>query len=71
MVLTDRSVLEEQLATNETRFAGGQVPLPEQWGGFRVIPEELEFWQGRESRLHDRIQFRREAGAWVKRRLSP
>jgi pyridoxamine 5'-phosphate oxidase len=71
MVLTDRSVLEEQLATNETRFAGGQVPLPEHWGGFRVIPEELEFWQGRESRLHDRIQFRREAGAWVKRRLSP
>ena len=71
MVLTDRSVLEEQLATNESRFAGGQVPLPEHWGGFRVIPEELEFWQGRESRLHDRIQFRREAGVWVKRRLSP
>ena len=71
MVLTDRSVLEQQLAANEERFANGTVPLPEHWGGFRIIPEELEFWQGRESRLHDRIQFRREAGAWVKRRLSP
>lgn len=71
MVLTDRSVLEQQLATNEERFASGHVPLPDHWGGFRIIPEEFEFWQGRESRLHDRIQFRREAGAWVKRRLSP
>ncbi|WP_411282230.1 pyridoxamine 5'-phosphate oxidase [Gemmatimonas sp.] len=71
MVLTDRSVLEQQLADNEARFASGNVPLPEHWGGYRIIPEELEFWQGRESRLHDRIQFRREAGAWVKRRLSP
>ena len=71
MVLTDRSALEQQLAANEARFASGDVPLPEHWGGFRIIPEELEFWQGRESRLHDRIQFRREAGAWVKRRLSP
>ena len=71
MVLTDRAVLEAELAANETRFATGHVPLPEHWGGFRIVPEELEFWQGRESRLHDRIQFRREAGAWVKRRLSP
>jgi len=70
-VLTDRSVLEQQLVENEARFASGDVPLPEHWGGFRIIPEEIEFWQGRESRLHDRIQFRREAGAWVKRRLSP
>ena len=71
MVLTDRAVLEQELAANETRFADGLVPLPEHWGGFRIVPEELEFWQGRESRLHDRIQFRREAGVWVKRRLSP
>jgi pyridoxamine 5'-phosphate oxidase len=71
MVLPDRAVLEQQRAANETRFAGGDVPLPEHWGGFRIVPEELEFWQGRESRLHDRIQFRREAGVWVKRRLSP
>lgn len=71
MVLIDRTALEQQLAANDARFAGGQVPLPEHWGGFRIIPEELEFWQGRESRLHDRIQFRRDAGVWVKRRLSP
>jgi pyridoxamine 5'-phosphate oxidase len=70
-VLPSRDVLEQALAHNERRFAHGDVPLPEHWGGFRVVPEEIEFWQGRRSRLHDRIQFRREAGAWVKRRLSP
>lgn len=70
-VLPSREVLEAQLAANEERFADGMVPLPEHWGGFRVVPEEIEFWQGRRSRLHDRIQFRKEAGQWVKRRLSP
>jgi pyridoxamine 5'-phosphate oxidase len=70
-VLASREVLESQLAENEQRFASGTVPLPEHWGGFRVVPEEIEFWQGRSSRLHDRIQFRKEAGQWVRRRLSP
>jgi pyridoxamine 5'-phosphate oxidase len=70
-VLSSREQLEQDLAANEARFADGPVPLPEHWGGFRVVPEEIEFWQGRPSRLHDRIQFRREAGAWVRRRLSP
>jgi pyridoxamine 5'-phosphate oxidase len=70
-VLSSREELERDLEANETRFADGPVPLPEHWGGFRVVPEEIEFWQGRPSRLHDRIQFRREAGAWVRRRLSP
>jgi pyridoxamine 5'-phosphate oxidase len=70
-VLASREVLEAQLAENEQRFAGGPVPLPDHWGGFRVVPEEIEFWQGRPSRLHDRIQFRKEAGRWAKRRLSP
>ncbi|MBL0940068.1 MAG: pyridoxamine 5'-phosphate oxidase [Gemmatimonadaceae bacterium] len=70
-VLPSRDVLEAQLADNATRFADGPVPLPEHWGGFRVVPEEIEFWQGRPSRLHDRMQFRRESGQWVKRRLSP
>jgi pyridoxamine 5'-phosphate oxidase len=57
----------------EERFANvdGNVPLPEHWGGFRIVPEEIEFWQGRASRLHDRIRFRREAGSWVMARLSP
>lgn len=70
-VLESREVLESQMALNEERFRDGAVPLPEHWGGFRVVPEEIEFWQGRRSRLHDRVQFRREAGLWVKRRLSP
>ncbi len=70
-VLASREELESQLAENEQRFASGTVPLPEHWGGFRVVPEEIEFWQGRSSRLHDRTQFRKEAGQWVRRRLSP
>ena len=70
-VLPSRDALEQELAQNEARFADGIVPLPDHWGGFRVIPEEIEFWQGRPSRLHDRLQYRRDAGVWVKRRLSP
>ena len=70
-VLTSREVLEEELTRNEARFADGAVPLPDHWGGFRVVPEEIEFWQGRPSRLHDRIRFHKRAGVWVKQRLSP
>lgn len=69
--LESREVLESELATNEARFGEGPVPLPDHWGGFRVVPEEIEFWQGRPSRLHDRIQFRKQAGVWQRRRLSP
>jgi pyridoxamine 5'-phosphate oxidase len=53
------------------RFDGGDVPLPPYWGGFRVRPDAVEFWQGRENRLHDRVRYRREAGAWRVERLSP
>ena len=70
-VLASRDQLEAELSGITARFSEGPVPLPDHWGGFRVVPEEIEFWQGRPSRLHDRIQFRREAGAWVRRRLSP
>jgi pyridoxamine 5'-phosphate oxidase len=70
-VLPSRAVLEAELAAATTRFADGAVPLPEHWGGFRVVPDEVEFWQGRPSRLHDRIQYRLEGGRWVRRRLSP
>lgn len=69
--LSSRSELESEIATNASRFAEGVVPLPDHWGGFRVVPEEVEFWQGRPSRLHDRIQFRRVAGVWQRQRLSP
>jgi pyridoxamine 5'-phosphate oxidase len=70
-VIASRDVLEADLARNTARFEGVDVPLPDHWGGFRVVPDEIEFWQGRPSRLHDRIQYVREAGAWVRRRLSP
>lgn len=70
-VIASREMLEQQVAEVSARFSDEQVPLPEHWGGFRVIPDEIEFWQGRESRLHDRIAYTRTAGRWVKRRLSP
>ncbi len=70
-VLASRDVLEREVEAMTDRFAEGDVPLPEHWGGFRVLPEEFEFWQGRESRLHDRIAYVRESGRWTHRRLSP
>lgn len=70
-VLPSREQLEAQLSENAQRFGDGPVPLPDHWGGYRVVPEEIEFWQGRRSRLHDRIQFRKEGGVWTRRRLSP
>ncbi|HVL65218.1 MAG TPA: pyridoxine 5'-phosphate oxidase C-terminal domain-containing protein, partial [Actinomycetota bacterium] len=55
----------------EAEYSGKEVPLPPFWGGFRLIPDAIEFWQGRPSRLHDRIRFTREAGAWRTERLAP
>ena len=71
-VISSRSLLEQQWDALRRRFVEGRVPLPEGWGGFRVTPSELEFWQGRENRLHDRFRYRRDAGGpWVIERLAP
>ena len=71
-VLADRDALDRLVAEAEERFAGGDVPRPPFWGGFGVVPETIEFWQGRRSRLHDRLRYRRgPEGAWLVERLAP
>jgi pyridoxamine 5'-phosphate oxidase len=55
----------------ERRFAGGDVPVPDFWGGLRLAPETVEFWQGRPDRLHDRLRFRQDADGWHVERLAP
>jgi pyridoxamine 5'-phosphate oxidase len=72
-VLPDRAALERHVADVEARFGGADIPRPPDWGGFLVTPEIVEFWQGRPSRLHDRLRYRRDAttGTWVIERLAP
>ena len=71
-VIPSRQWLEERFADVRTRFAGASVPRPETWGGLRLIPHSVEFWQGRPSRLHDRLRYTRDdAGGWRLERLSP
>lgn len=71
-VITGRDFLENRQQTLEDQFAGQEVPLPEHWGGFALIPEMIEFWQGRPSRLHDRIRFTlNEQQEWIIERLAP
>ena len=70
--ITSRAELERLEAELQARFGDGPVPLPEYWGGYRVVPHAIEFWQGRPSRLHDRLLYTRsEQGEWTIRRLSP
>ncbi len=71
-VITSRSILEVKLAKMKQKFKEGKIPLPDNWGGFRVIPDSIEFWQGRPNRLHDRILFKLKADhQWEISRLSP
>ena len=71
-IVPGRKALEEAMKAVEQKYAGQPVPLPPYWGGYRVTPETVEFWQGRRSRLHDRLRYRRGAdGSWTVERLSP
>jgi pyridoxamine 5'-phosphate oxidase len=71
-VVPDRAAVEAGLAAARERFGDdGDVPAPPHWGGLRVVPETVEFWQGRSNRLHDRLRYRRTDGGWTVERLAP
>lgn len=70
-VVPDRKFLEDRFAELEQRHPDGNVPRPAHWGGYRVVPARLEFWQGRPSRLHDRIEYVKEGARWTARRVAP
>jgi pyridoxamine 5'-phosphate oxidase len=70
-VLSNREELDAKVAELEQRYAGGEVPRPEHWGGYRLAPEVYELWQHREDRAHDRLRYRREGDGWILERLSP
>ncbi|MBE7537951.1 MAG: pyridoxamine 5'-phosphate oxidase [Opitutaceae bacterium] len=72
-VVPNRETLESSMKALEEKYAGAEVPLPPYWGGYRLLPDSVEFWQGRRSRLHDRLRYRREkaGGDWIVERLSP
>ncbi|MBD3737903.1 MAG: pyridoxamine 5'-phosphate oxidase [Pseudomonas balearica] len=70
-VIRDRAELERLLAETEQRFLDKAPHCPPHWGGYRLLPERMEFWQGRASRLHDRLDYCLEAGGWDRQRLAP
>jgi len=71
-VIGDRQLLEQRLAELERKYQGQEIPRPPHWGGYRLVPTAIEFWQGRPNRLHDRLCYRRlEDGSWQIERLSP
>lgn len=70
-VITSRKFLMQKLAEIKDKFAHGEIPLPSFWGGYRVVPETVEFWQGGPARLHDRFLYQKKDGGWHIERLSP
>jgi pyridoxamine 5'-phosphate oxidase len=71
-LLPSRAALDDAYKSVEKKYAAQEVPLPPHWGGYRVLPETAEFWQGRRSRLHDRLRYRRDkTGDWIVERLAP
>jgi pyridoxamine 5'-phosphate oxidase len=70
VVVASRDELDDRFRELDAAF-GDEIPRPESWGGWRLMPDNVEFWQGRPNRFHDRIRYRREGDAWVKERLAP
>jgi len=70
-VIAGRSVIEQRLQEVERQYADSEPPRPPHWGGYRLLPELVEFWQGRPSRLHDRLNYRLVEGRWIRERLAP
>jgi pyridoxamine 5'-phosphate oxidase len=71
-IISGRGALEDSMKATEKKYQGIDAPLPPHWGGYRIVPETVEFWQGRRSRLHDRLRYRRQAsGEWSVERLAP
>ena len=70
-VISSRNLLEMKLEEMKRKFKEGKIPLPDHWGGYRVVPSSIEFWQGRSNRLHDRIMYERDDNSWKISRLAP
>lgn len=70
-VIPSRNFLEQRYQALEKEFASREVPRPENWGGYRLVPERVEFWQGRQSRLHDRLLYEKNSEGWTIKRLAP